>query len=318
MVNRVWLGIAPGADAANPYDWGATGGPKSPPGVPQPGDSLYMYTGGSYNGTMNVSNYNLAGDTLTLSTSLPAAAGVVSMNPNPPVPVHATPTVNLYNSAVNLRSIWNQDPAGTVVATVNVRGFDAVNYTGDSRASVISNGYKSIGTNFNILNRSILLGTITTGAGYSFVNVSGPGKFAPSSVVVGDGCTVAINSDVIGYGTITAGGYHPPSLKFGGKVGNGITVNLNAASLEIDRPGAFQGTVVAAKYQDNIHLVGLTGADSWSLRNDMLAVFSHGHPVEAMHLVTNGYQNIGVYQSTAGVEIDFGISGLGVALHHIG
>lgn len=301
MVNRVWTGIAPGGDARNPYNWGAVtpGGSELSPGLPNSSDSLFMYTGG----TMNVTNNNLAGDTLTLSTLPPASLNLASYNPGLPAPVHEMPTVNLTNANVSLISQWNQDPSGTIVATINARGANTVTYLGRTGSSGIAENQIPIGTNFNIASHSTLAGLFTTGQA-NFLNVNGHGVFAPSNLAVSDGGTAVINANTVGVGTISASGYHYAHLTFGGSVGSGQSITLDGATLVIDKPHEFAATVNVSSispYTD-ISLVGLPRADSWSLNNDMLRITSHGHTVDSMHLVTNG-PSISVYQNAGGIDI---------------
>ena len=123
-----------------------------------------------------------------------------------------------------------------------------------------------------------------------------------------DEATIAAN--VIGKGSWTENGGYPGSIhmSFEGYVGSGQTVNIASDSaLNIDDPTGFHGLVNIEQGwvggpPDDILLAGIHG-DSFTYRNDMLAISSAGKIVDTLRIADpNGVFSVSAIP--AGTSID--------------
>ena len=282
MSTLTWVGGG-NNDANNAQDW-------SPAQTPASGDTLVMPDGG----TMNVTNNDLAGNTLqvgTVGTSSATTTSDLNLSGSANVSINQPLVLNGGNFVTNIDSTGGNTltmDAPTGSAPLNVRDFNVDITSGSLRGSLATD--------------------------YSTVSISGDGNlnnvdstFAATSAV--------INTDVVGSGSIdvtalpTFGGIVAPgSLELGGKVGGGETVAVGHTTqsvalqwdtVKIDDPKDFHGSVVMQPRAE-VDLVGLSKADSYLIQNDQLQFISGNHVIDTLKLTNDSSANLVV--STNGID----------------
>jgi hypothetical protein len=256
----------------------------SPTGSPQAGDLLYLYSG-----TANMAGGNLAGDTLNLGTQ-------TSFSSPPPAVVNLSHGADL-TALVATTSFTEQQ------FVFNARGIDTLNLM------INNNFYATTTTTVNIANHSLLHGTFDVGGHNGELNIEG-GRLSffdndgASSVDTND--FAVINADVVGVGSFTVDGF--ASLTFQQGVGPGQTVNLLGMDrLDIADPHLFFGLVnLEASGAFSVNLDGITNADSYSYRNDLLTLFDGNKPIDILRLAANG-NAFQVTENAAGVTVGPGV-----------
>jgi hypothetical protein len=283
MEDRMTIRTATGAYALInfPYGW-------TPAGQPHNGDTFIV-------------NSDTA---IMLGGNFSASTVDLSWNPGTSsVPQSPGPTLDLYG-VTHLGTVEVSGPSALAPATINVLGSATIDHL-DLQA-----GYPGHTLTVNSGSFSRLT-TEYDGAGdrYAFLNVTG----GVGSTLDNDGksyvdaATIAAN--VIGNGSWTENGGYPGSvhMSFEGSVGPGQTVNLAGDSaLSIDEPTGFHGLVNIEQGwvggpPDDILLAGIHG-DSFTYRNDMLAVSSAGKVVDTLR-ITDPNGVFSVSDTTAGTMI---------------
>ena len=282
MTNRTWIGGGNNR-ASRASHW-------SPDGVPQPGDTLEMQAG-----TMNIRGDDLAGDTLVI---------------NKPTTETAPTTLNLSRHAV---VSLVEPPFLFESVTINVKGSDTLNVQ------------TQFGGQFNInladharldgnLHMAFSSATIHGGDGSRYLN-NGSGLLG--------GSTVIFDTSVEGNGSfrVVNAQSRPGQLEFSGPVSYGQYVEVEGESsrgvrafVSIDQPDSFKGLVGLGVFGE-VDLIGLTNADSFQLKNDILSIFSGCQVIDQLRLTTLTVPpnfapdtDVRVYQTAAGVVVDRGFS----------
>lgn len=280
MTNKTWVG-GDGNNANDAANW-------SPGDVPQPGDTLDMQAG-----TMNVRDNDLAGNALVIG------------KPN----LNAAPvTLNLSHHANVSLDIaqFSTDPV-----TVNVAGTDTLNL----KTEFPSSGHFTV----NLADHARLTGgmdlifssaVFAGGSGSRFIN-------NVSSIV--QGSSVTIDTDVKGHGDFAVRSAQSVGgrLEFGGAVSYGQTVEVSgdpgrliSSRVQIDQPDAFKGSVALNLFGE-VDLAGLSNADSFQLKNDILSIYSGCDVIDRLRLTTpapafgSGY-DVTVAQTATGIVVDRG------------
>lgn len=272
MAIRSWIG----GGTNNIYaasDW-------SPAGAPKFSDTLYMA-----DGTANMHGGRLAGDTLNIGTSIsftsPGAA-----------------TVNLSGGATLSAHVADADFTEQQVV-FNVAGRDTLNLQEDASY------YAATTISENIAAHSTLRGTVVGSGHNANITINGAdttSRFANTGASsVSDG-VLRINADVIGTGSFSASFF--AGIEFIGSVGPNQTVNAEGAdTITLDQPGTFRGLVnFQGGPANNIDLMGITNADSYSYQNDMLSLFQGNRVVDTLHLAAGG-NAFQVTENAKGVQI---------------
>ncbi len=273
MTTRSWIGGHMGNDMYAASNW-------SPAGVPGSGDTLSMASGVA---TMN--GGNLAGDTLAIGAS-------ASSN----VPYSAT--VNLAGKAVLSALVSNA--AGTrQQVTFNAAGMATLDLKEQANYAATTTITE------NIAPHSTLQGHFV-GQGHNpsiTVNgADGTSRFANTGASSIAGGVAVIDADVIGVGSFTAGFFS--GISFLGSVSAGQVVNSGGFDrITIGKPEAFQGLVNYAGGPTNtIDLLGITTADSYSYRNDILSLYQGGKVVDTLRMAA-GASQFQVTETTRGVSV---------------
>jgi hypothetical protein len=257
MTDRTWLGGG-NNNARNPKDW-------SPTGAPQPGDTLSMPNGG----TMNVRDDDLVGNAVHVGDP----TGTLQE------------TFNLSRHA-SLAVVQNVDTSSETV--VNVHGRDTLRFS-----SVFPSG-PDLTVNLNPHARLTASFTMTFGG--LTVNDGHGARLINDQSDTLNGVHAVIDPDVFGNGswTVSSAQGVGGSIEFGRSVSRGQSVSVGgdpgrdlASGLKIDHPHAFDASVVMQP-QSDIDLVGLAKADSYTFKNDMLAIFAGNHVIDRLRLTNNG------------------------------
>jgi len=282
MATLAWIGGG-NNNASNPADW-------SPTGVPQSFDTLEIVgpfpatippvlTLPTY--TMNVSKTDLAGDTLMIQF----ADVTVNMWHDAIVTAQtalANATFNLsQNSTLSLEISYNHLFSGST-ATVDVLGSDTLNLEATDPAVV------------NLAKNSIWIGSFNVfGGGYDGRLTASGGRhsaFMNSSSSVEDFASAVVAVPIVGTGTFLLGG-GGATLEFASSVGadQSISVAGNGGDndiLRIDHPGRFHGsiTLLDSFGSEEIDLIGLAHADSYTFRNDILTIFPGSSIIDTLRL----------------------------------
>ncbi len=272
MSTRSWIGG--GADNIYaPADW-------SPAGRPQPGDSLFMVSG-----VANMRGGNLAGDTLTIGEQ-------TSYTSPPPATInlshHASLSAVVADTAYTEQQV-NFNVSGT--ATLNLE--EQANYYATTTVAV------------NIAAQSTLKGTIVGQGHNADITVTGAdatSRFANTGASSISNGVLTINADVAGTGSFTASFYG--GLAFMGSVSAGQTVNSGGEdTITIAQPEQFRALVNFAGGPSNtVHLAGITDADSYSYKNDILSLFHGAQVVDTLRFAA-GANPFQVNEGSTGVYI---------------
>jgi spore coat protein U-like protein len=287
MTNRTWLG---GVDNSvyNPDNWSVAG-------VPELGDDLYLI-----NGTANMKGGDLNGAVLHMGYYNQYTADH---------PATAAPVLNVSCGArlnVGVASTFGMPNS----STINVTGRATLDVS-----AVTSLNFGTAGLQIN-LNHARLVGSIKNFNDH--VAIEGTGKFLnlDSSVAFG---SIEITPDMIGTGktSLQFGGH----LELGGAVSYGQTISFDAtsATLTIDHPHRFHGSVVGpadSTYRENrIELLGIH-ADSYAFTNDLLNLYAGDRVVESLRL-DNTAVPITVDQAPTGVVIGMNLSSQPTDVAHL-
>ncbi len=130
-----------------------------------------------------------------------------------------------------------------------------------------------------------------------------------------------LDTDVKGTGSFTVGTAQGSGgrLEFGGAVSRGQSVEVSAdpgrslvSQVQIDHPDAFKGSVGLGIFAE-VNLMGLTGADSYQLKNDILSIYSGCTVIDRLRLTLppspSGLpSDVTVKQTSTGIAIDRGRS----------
>ncbi len=273
MATLTWVGGG-NDDANNPQDW-------SPAQVPASGDTLIMP-----DGTMNISNNDLQGDTLQAGSGQ-ASSGTTTSNLN---------LLDQADVSINQPLITN---GGTSVTNIDSTGNNTLSLDAPTGSAPISN------RTFNVdIASGPLSGSFTTD--YSTISISGNGRLHnESSTFAGSNAT--IDTAVVGQGSFdvtalpTFGGVVVDgSLAFGGKVGSGETVTVGHTitsvaqqwdTVTLDEPKAFHGSI-AMQPSAEVALVGLGNADTYTFQDDKLQFISDGHVIDTLKLTNDSSANL--------------------------
>lgn len=261
MTTLTWIG-GNNNEITNPKDW-------SPPGLPTMAenfeDNLIMTSG-----TMNINDYRLPPDTY-LGIQNPGSV-----------------TLNLSHGAAFDVEVYDDASAGpTPPAMINIHGSDTlevgVNYNSSTIVDLANNS-KWIG-NFAVAYGGASL-IVNGPSSATFINTAEPNT-TNVGASFGDG-VMTINVSVSGIGTFTDDPYGV--LTFSRAVGAGQTVDMAASDgasypppiLNLNDPRDFSGTINLANGEINLN--GLAKADSYSFKNDMLAIYSGKKVIDTLSL----------------------------------
>jgi hypothetical protein len=322
---RTWQGGG-NNEAANRSDW-------SPTGTPQAGDALLVTGPGPY--TMNVRGRDLAGDSLTLRTTVLTAnlshRAVMTAN----FMTNSAGTFNLSGRSTLTLSTTSGAHLGTNPATVNIFGNDnlILNNT-DSRVAI------------NLHPGAKVHGFFTTGEffGVTFGQITINGKAGTAFDNNGHSLLVnteqaTINTDVVGKGRFdvanqgpysSPGGISRAKIEFGAAVGPNQSV-VDSSLVVIDKPNQFHASItlasstasVAAPFPAEIDLMGLATADSYSYTNDMLRIWSGHKVIDTLNLTDQTPHGFDVVKTAGSVNI-IALTSSGETLpgalpvHHVG
>jgi len=250
----------------------------SPTRLPQAGDTLIMTSG-----TIDIAN-NLAGDTL----------GVQSV------------TIDLESGAdVDLAPASESSGIPPMAGTVNAIGDSTLNLVGV---------FQSL--NLVVVAAGVNLTVTGTASGAYGGSISGPGTLINNGTLSVDG---DISANVTGQGVIDISHYHDASSvtsDVSGSIGPGQTLDITpgyAATVIIDQPLSFAGTIVNADTNAIITLDGLT-ATSYTITNDLLTLYNGATVRNSLRIQNQTTAASDVYQTNAGVVVSYGDSVNGVVL----
>lgn len=283
MTDRTWVGGGNNnANRANHW---------SPDGVPQPGDTLEMQVG-----TMNIRGNDLAGDALII---------------NKPIGETAPNTLNLSrhaNVSVEIPQFQTED------VTINAKGSDTLNLQTD---------YPSFGHfTVNLADHASVTGNVNMTFGGAVVNGGDGSRYLHNGSGLLGGSTVIFDTRVEGNGSfrVVNAQSFPGELEFGGPVSHGQYVEVEGeeargvrAFVTLDQPDLFKGSVGLGVFGE-VNLIGLTNADSFQLKNDILSIFSGCQVIDQLRLTTLTVPpnfapdtEVRVYQTAAGVVVNRGL-----------
>jgi hypothetical protein len=255
MTNKTWIGGGSN-NAHTASDW-------SPTGVPQPGDMLDMQAG-----IMNIRGNSLAGNTLVIG----------GQNTNA-----APTTLNLSHHA---RLSLDIARFSSDEVTVNVQGSDTL----DVHTEFPSSGQFTI----NLADHANLAGTFNMVFSSATVSGGDGARFLNNGSSVLPGSSVTFDTSVKGRGNFTVGNAQsrPGELEFKGSVSHGQSVTVGGdpgrgviSHLQIDHPDTFKGAVALNLFGE-VDLAGLSDADSYQLKNDILSIYSGCEVIEKLRLTT--------------------------------
>lgn len=273
MATLTWVGGG-NDNADNPQDW-------SPAQVPAPGDTLIMP-----DGTINISDNSLEGNTLEVGSSQsPSASSTSDLN----LSRHA-------NVSISQALITNGDNFAT---NVDSSGNDTLTLSAPTGSAPISN------RTFNVdINSGTLWGSFSTN--YSTLSISGNGRLHNESSTLA-GSSAVINTSVVGHGSfdVTAlpgfmGVVDDGSLEFGGRVASGQTITVGHTTtsvalqwdtVKLDAPNEFHGSVVMQPSAE-VELVGLGNADSYTIQDDKLQFILGDNVIDTLKLTNEASANL--------------------------
>jgi len=266
MATLTWIGGG-NNKASNPNDW-------SPTGAPEPSDTLQISGPGTY--TMNVRGNDLMGDTLGIS--------------------YADATLNLSrNAAVTARV---GDGADVKFNLLGVSHLDL-----SASGSNVANGGSS--DTVNLARNSVWIGSFNMGyAGHLSTSAGAHSLFindGDSGVARG---SAVLAMPVVGTGSISD---YASRLEFASSVGAHLSVGVSGeypgAVIAIDHPYEYHASTSMGA-EGEIDLVGLAHADSYTFKNDMLAIYSGNCVIYSMRLQAySGFGAFEVAQTPSGVNI---------------
>jgi hypothetical protein len=247
-----------------------------------------------------ISNYNLAGDVLTIEYPSFSPSGTV---------------INLDNAAISIG------------AQLNVIGGDpTLNVSGNSSVNFLTPEPEYFSPIINLAANAHLL--MKGDLHFASINFNG----GPGSEIINNG-TISyfvgggrISTSLMGTGTVDVSRSHDGSgmLEVNGAVGSGQTFDLLSnefsATLKIDQPYSFGGAVdIEPESQfgsDVIYLAGLH-ANTYDLKNDMLRLYNGNSIVDTLRLNNGTSEPVTVAQNSSNVIVEFGAAAApGILLAH--
>lgn len=274
MTDNTWTDGTGNHQASDPANW-------SSGQTPAPGDFLILPTGS----TIDIRDNDLQGDTLNIF------GGVGEPTTNVHLSHHADARLGF----------------GDERTVVTVQGVDTLQT-------------QSLGGTVHLLPHAHLLGTLNqvgSGTRLTFVGDEGA-RYINNGNSTLTGADVIMDVPVVGSGTFNVGpiggisNVHGSSLEFGGFVSSGQTVQVSGGSkanvaestVQMDQPREFHGTVDLFRL-GVADLVGLSQADHWSYKNDMLSIYNGcGSVVDKLHVVSDAFgssvHGLSVSTTTAG------------------
>lgn len=215
---------------------------------------------------MNIRGNNFAGDGLTLDQT-PAGA--------------APPTLNLSHHADVLLDIPSFTSGSAVV---NVQGSDTLN--------VFSDIPSSPELTVNLADHASLAGSLKMEFGALTLRGGADSRYVNNGSDLLQGTRVILHTSVRGKGAFQVESAQSSAgrLEFGGFVSSGQDVEVTGdpyrsvvSHVQIDHPDAFRGSV-GLGINGEVDLMGLTNADSFQLKNDILSIYSCGEVIDTLRL----------------------------------
>jgi hypothetical protein len=246
----IW--IAATGDFTDAADW-------SPAGVPQAGETALINQG-----TCTIANLNVSAVYLVVGILPLASAGG---------------EIVLDNAIAGNLSLYAPTPQAPASGTVEVVGHSTITSGG------VLGGTENVLT-FKLANHAILssLGTYEV-YGSDTIDVSGGrgSRFINDGTLTANGGSFDIGANIGGHGTtdILLNPGFPPSIsevEFGGSVGRGQTVNLDAGVLKLDKPAEFHGSIDGFNAASTIEIAGTITSERYV--GDVLNLFD-GKMLEA-------------------------------------
>ena len=252
-------------------------------------------------GTINVRDDELAGNTLSIYSPTQAD----------------TATINLSHGAV---VSLNAPASKSSVFTVNVKGADTLHL-----ATTFPSG---AGATINLADHATLTADFNMAFGGAVIIGGTHSHLVNDRTNSLSGTDLIINTDVQGKGSYAVSGAQSVrgQLEFGGSVSRGQSVSVSGdprrlvpAFVKIDQPGEFKGSTSIGVFGE-IDLAGLANADSYSLKNDLLSIYSGCKVIDTLRLSALPPPSslpdhaITVAQTATGIVIDRGYSGGGTLL----
>ncbi len=281
MTRKTWIGGG-NDNASDAKDW-------SPSGIPVAGDTIDIHSG-----TMLIRGNDLAGNALLLDKPASNTA--------------ATTLILSHHASVSLVV-----PASLSEAViVDVQGADTLHVSHQTPSDLFIDvnlaEYTTLNGNFDLMFGQL----VVNGAHASSLLNNGTSNLGGNEVI--------LETSVQGTGSFIVGNVRGSSghLEFGGSVSRGQNVEVGAnlgskpSHVQIDHPNAYKGSV-ALQTNGEVDLMGLTGADSYQLKNDMLSIYSGAAVIDRLRMtlpppLPGSTAGITVRQTSAGVAIDRGIS----------
>ena len=276
MTSKTWFGGG-NNNANNANDW-------SPYGAPQPGDTLDMQAG-----VMNIRGKDLAGDTLVIGKASTSTTETLNLSN------HASATLDLAQFS-------------TDKVTANISGLDAL--------TVNTEFPNTVQLTVNIADYSTLIGGFHMVFASVAVNGGTGSRLVNNGTIGFVGTSSKIDTSVQGNGTIHASTAQSRAaeVEFGGSVSHGQNVEVFGdpgrrllSHVQIDQPSEFKGSVALGAFGE-VDLKGLSNADSYQIKQDMLSIYSGSHVIEALRLTNPSNPNLpayvdSVFKTASGVSI---------------
>ena len=206
---------------------------------------------------------------------------------------------------------------------INVKGDDTL---------YVNSSYPNITTiHINIADNSALHDTFAMNLGDVSVVGGQNARLVNDTASYLSGSSLTVGTPVTGVGSFAVkplelrGQFTPSRLEFMGPVAHGQTVNVTGdptnnlvSSLVIDLPAAFKGAVQLGVFGE-VDLAGLANADSYSLTNDLLKIYSGCEVIDRLRLTTPAPTGptdyaVSVSKTATGIVIDRGSVGGGTSL----
>jgi len=272
MTSLTWVGGG-NNKASNPLDW-------SPHQAPEPGDFLRVLAIPASPGpfTMNVGGNDLTGDPLSINLFVPSSF-TANLSHKAVMSAFVSPSHATFNLSQD-STLDVSTSYGT--AMVNISGNDTATISPWRGGAIVNleDGAKWNGT------FSTAAGIVTVEGGADSAFNNNGTSFEGSSDAAGSSATIGV--DVIGSGDFQiASSSH---IEFAKSVGPNQSIS-DGGWVQIDQPNQFDASVtlvssssVFAPSPAEIDLMGLTTADSYSYKNDMLNIFSGNKIIDTLRL----------------------------------
>ena len=169
----------------------------------------------------------------------------------------------------------------------------------------------------NLADHANLAGTFNMVFSSAVINGGDGSRLLNNGSNVLQGSSLIVDTSVKGNGTFIVGNAQsrPGELEFKGSVSHGQSVTVGGdpgrgvmSHLQIDRPHDFKGAVTLNVFGE-VNLAGLSSADSYQLRHDILSIYSGRAVIEKLRLTTPPPQfgavfDFTVTQTSTGIVID--------------